>query len=119
PYAIQANLTLEHQFGKDTVASASYITVNARHLGHPEDVNNVRSDRLTGNFNRFFGFNPSSLSQAAFGISIPTLGTNFTGGCAATPYGCFTNAAGRQFLILIPGMIAAFAPGNVPDLTNK
>lgn len=119
PYAIQGNFGVEQMIGKDMALSAQYITVNARHLAHPQDVNNVRTDRLVGNFNRFFGFNPSSLSQAAFGISIPTVGTVFTGGCAATPYGCFTNAAGRQFLIIIPGMIGALVTGGVPDLTNK
>jgi len=97
PYAIQANLTLEHQFGKDTVASASFITVNARHLGHPQDVNNVRSDRLVGNFQRFFGFAPSSLAAAAFGISIPSTASGTL----------FTNAVGRTFAVIIPGMIAA------------
>lgn len=119
PMAFQGNLSMEKMIGKDSVFTASYITVNARHLAHPQDVNNVRTDRLVGNFNRFFGFNPTGLSQAAFGISIPSVGTNFAGGCAASPFGCFTNAAGRQFLILVPGMIAAFAPGNVPDLNNK
>lgn len=119
PYAIQGNFGVEQMIGKDMALSAQYVTVNARHLAHPQDVNTVRSDRLVGNFNRFFGFNPTSLSQAAFGISIPSVGTVFTGGCAATPYGCFTNAAGRQFLIIIPGMIGALVTGGVPDLNNK
>ncbi|HTH51896.1 MAG TPA: TonB-dependent receptor [Pyrinomonadaceae bacterium] len=119
PMAFQGNLSVEKAIGKDMSFTASYINVTAHHLAHPQDVNVVRSDRLTGNFQRFFGFAPTNLSSAAFGISIPTAGTNFAGGCAATPYGCFTNAAGRQFLILIPGMVAAFAPGNVPDLNNK
>lgn len=119
PDAIQANLAVEKMIGKDMSLSVSGIMVNAKHLGHPQDVNQVRSDRLVGNFNRFFGFNPSSLSQAAFGISIPSAGTVFTGACAATPYGCFTNAVGRQFLIIIPGMIGALVTGGIPDLNNK
>jgi Carboxypeptidase regulatory-like domain/TonB dependent receptor len=109
PYAIQANLTLEHQFGKDTVASASFITVNARHLGHPQDVNNVRLDRLVGNFQRFFGFAPSSLAAAAFGISIPS----------TAPGSLFTNAVGRTFAVIIPGMIAAPIVSGAPDLNQK
>jgi hypothetical protein len=109
PYAIQANLTFEHQFGKDTVASASFITVNARHLGHPQDVNNVRSDRLVGNFQRFFGFAPSSLAAAAFGISIPS----------TAPGTLFTNAVGRTFAVIIPGMIAAPIVSGAPDLNQK
>jgi hypothetical protein len=119
PMAFQGNFSIEKAIGKNMSLTASYINVTAKHLGHPQDVNIVRSDRLTGNFQRFFGFAPTGLSQAAFGISIPNAGTNFVGGCGATPYGCFTNAAGRQFLIIIPGMIAAYAPGNVPDLANK
>lgn len=119
PDAIQANLAVEKMIGKDMSLSVSGIMVNAKHLGHPQDVNQVRSDRLVGNFNRFYGFNPSSLSSAAFGISIPSSGTVFTGACGATPYGCFTNAVGRQFLIIIPGMIGALVTGGVPDLNNK
>jgi hypothetical protein len=119
PKSFQGNLSIERMIGRNSAVTATYITQNTRNLAHPQDVNPVRSDRLVGNFNRFFGFNPTGLSQAAFGISIPSVGTNFAGGCAATPFGCFTNAAGRQFLILVPGMIAAFAPGNAPDLNLK
>jgi hypothetical protein len=109
PYATQGNLAIEHQIGKDSVISASFITVNARHLGHPQDVNNVRSDRLVGNFQRFFGFSPSGLSAAAFGISIPS----------TAPGSLFTNAVGRTFAVIIPGMIAAPIVGGAPDLTQK
>jgi hypothetical protein len=119
PYATQGNLTIERQLGKDAVLTASYITVNARHLGHPQDVNIVRSDRLVGNFNRFFGFNPSSLAAAAFGITIPT---NAAGGlvpCAQSPNGCFTNAVGRTFAVILPGMIVAPVVGGLPDLNAK
>lgn len=121
PYATQGNFTIERQIGDNTLLTASYITVNARHLGHPQDVNNVRSDRLVGNFNRFFGFNPSSLGAAAFGITIPTTAAGGLGPCPQSPNGCFTNAVGRQFAVIIPGMIVAHVPSPVgpPDLNNK
>jgi hypothetical protein len=121
PYATQGNLTIERQIGDNTLLTASYITVNARHLGHPQDVNIVRSDRLVGNFNRFFGFNPSNLAAAAFGITIPTTAAGGLVACPQSPNGCFTNAAGRQFAVIIPGMIVARVPNPLgpPDLTNK
>lgn len=85
PYATQGNLTFEHQVGKDTLLSASFITVNARHLGHPQDVNIVQSDLLVNNFRRFTANNPvacggpcpstgrapTNLAEAAF-FSLPT-----------------------------------------------
>lgn len=121
PDAIQGNFTVERMIGKDMALSASYITVNTRHLAHPQDVNNVRLDRLTGNFQRFFGFSPSSLSQAAFGISIPTTAAGGLTPCPQSPNGCFANAVGRTFAVIIPGMIVAPYVGvaGTPDLTNK
>jgi hypothetical protein len=113
PYAIQGNLGIEHMIGRDMAISANYITVNGRHLAHPQDVNTVRTDRLVSNFNRFFGFNPTSLSQAAFGISILSPGAPVPAGytpivpCPQSPNGCFGNPVGRTFAIIIPGMIAA------------
>jgi hypothetical protein len=117
PYAIQGNFAVERQIGKDMSVSASFITVNARHLAHPQDVNNVRLDRLVGNFQRFFGFAPTSLSQAAFGISLPT---SVATGLTACAFGsCFTNAAGKQFVSVIPGMIAIPIINGVPDANQK
>lgn len=119
PYAIQGNFAVERQIGKDMALSASYITVNARHLAHPQDVNTVRLDRLTGNFQRFFGFAPTSFAQAAFGITIPTTPAAGLTACAQSPNGCFTNAVGRQFAVIIPGMIVAPVVGGLPDVNNK
>ena len=119
PDAFQGNLGIEQMIGKDMSFSASYITVNARHLAHPQDVNNVRSDRLVGNFQRFFGFAPSSLAAAAFGITIPTTAANGLMACAQSPNGCFTNAVGRQFAVIIPGMIVAPINAGIPDVTQK
>lgn len=119
PDAFQGNLGIEQMIGKDMSVSANYITVQARHLAHPQDVNTVRTDRLVGNFQRFFGFGPSSLSAAAFGITIPTTAAGGLGACPQSPNGCFTNAVGRQFAVIIPGMIVAPITGGLPDVTQK
>ncbi|MBV9242570.1 MAG: hypothetical protein JO314_11240, partial [Acidobacteria bacterium] len=85
PEAVQGNLSFEKAIGKDMVFSASYINVTARHLGHPEDVNQVNVQSLIDNFKRFTANNPvacggpcpatgrapTSLSEAAF-FSLPT-----------------------------------------------
>ncbi len=70
-YATQGNLAIERQIGKDMALSASYITVNARHLPHPQDVNNVQSNLLVENFRRFAGRAPANLTEAGF-FSLPT-----------------------------------------------
>lgn len=119
PDAIQGNLSFEKMIGKDMSLSATYINVTAKHLGHPQDVNTVRHDRLNGNFQRFFGFAPTSLTQAAFGITIPTTAAGGLGACPQSPNGCFTNVVGRTFAVIIPGMIVAPVVAGVPDLANK
>ena len=70
PMAVQANLAVEKMIGKDMSISASAIMVNARHLAHPQDVNNVNSAALVENFRRFAGRAPTNLSEAAF-FSVP------------------------------------------------
>jgi hypothetical protein len=85
PYALQGNLGIEQMIGKDMSVSANFITVNARHLAHPQDVNIVQSNFLVDNFRRFTANNPvacgpvpcpatgrapTSLSEAAF-FTIP------------------------------------------------
>ena len=88
PMAFQGNLSVERMIGRDMSISASYITVNARHLAHPQDVNNVNQQSLIDNFRRYTanqpaggacgavacgptGRAPTSLSEAAF-FSLPT-----------------------------------------------
>jgi hypothetical protein len=71
PYAIQGNLAIERQLGKDALFSASFITVNSRHLAHPQDVNIVQSNLLVENFRRFAGRAPTGLAEAGF-FSLPT-----------------------------------------------
>ncbi len=100
PDAIQANLAVERTFGRNTSLSASYISVNVRHLAHPQDVNNVDSDALVNNFRRFTANNPvacggpcpatgrapTSLGEAAF-FSLPT-------------------ASNALYTVVVPGFIA-------------
>jgi hypothetical protein len=117
PYALQGNLGVEHMIGKDMSISANYITVNARHLAHPQDVNLVNTGALIENFRRFFGGPPPSLAAAAFGISIPSSGSDPR--VVACPVGvpaplCFTNLS-ATWAALIPGLVAA----PVANLNNR
>jgi hypothetical protein len=77
--------------GKDMSISASYITVNARHLAHPQDVNNVNSAALIENFRRFAGRAPTNLSEAAF-FSVPQV-------CDAT------HPCPPGYTVIVPGFI--------------
>ena len=101
PYAIQGNLGIERQIGSDMAVSANYITVNARHLAHPQDVNIVQTDLLVENFRRFTANNPvacgptpcpatgrrpANLTEAAF-FSLPT-------------------TSNPLYTVVIPGLIA-------------
>ncbi len=117
PVAFQGNLGVEQMVGKDMAISASYITVNARHLAHPQDVNNVNSSAMNENFRRFFGGPPPNLSAAAFGINIPSSGTDPR--VVPCPPGvpaplCFTNLS-ATWAAIVPGFIAA----PVANLNNR
>jgi hypothetical protein len=85
-YANQANVSIEHQLGKNLSMSASWIFVGAHHLPHPQDINAPRADLLSENFRRFAGRAPTSLSEAVL-FSLPTV----------------SNAA---FTVRIPGLVA-------------
>ena len=65
PYALQGNLGIEQMIGKDMAFTANYITVNARHLAHPQDVNIVNSQALVDNFRRFTANNPVACGPVA------------------------------------------------------
>lgn len=122
PVAFQGNLGVEQMIGKDMAISASYITVNARHLAHPQDVNSSDSNALIENFRRFFGGPPSSLSAAAFGINIPAPpgpGQTPDPRIVPCPPGvpaplCFTNMS-STWAAIVPGFIAA----PVSNLNNR
>jgi hypothetical protein len=105
-YANQANLTIERQLSKDMSFSASYLFVGAHHLPHPQDINVPRQDLLAENFRRFANRLPGSFSEAVASVTIPA--TNASG-VPLAPGTLFTNAFGQQFIIIVPGLIAAQA----------
>lgn len=90
PDAIQGNFTIEHMIGRNMSVSASYITVNARHLAHPQDVNNVNTDAMIENFRRFAGRAPANVVEASF-FSLPL---------ACPGAGCPPG-----FTVIVPGFI--------------
>jgi hypothetical protein len=100
PYATQGNLTIERQIGNNTLFTASYITVNARHLGHPQDVNIVQSDLLVANFRRFTANNP-----VACGGPCPATGRAPTSLSEAAFFSLPTAAVPGLYAIVIPGLV--------------
>lgn len=103
PYAIQGNLGIEQMIGRNMSVSASYITVNARHLAHPQDVNNVDTDAMRENFRRFAVNNPAfptctSATPTAPGCFPPNLST-----AAFFPMPTVSNPL---FTVVVPGLIA-------------
>ena len=91
-YANQANLSVEHQVGKNMSLSASYLFVGAHHLPHPEDINSPRTDFLIENFRRFAGRAPLSNAEALFGI-------------AALPTACPGAGCPPGYTVIIPGLL--------------
>lgn len=108
-YANQANLTLERQLTKDMSFAASYLFVGAHHLPRPTDLNAPFTNLQIENFRRFAGRDPLNTSEA-IAFSLPTVRAagDPTGaaGSAILPGQPFT-AAGRTFVAVIPGIIAA------------
>ena len=98
PDVYQANLGFEQMIGKDMVFTVNAITINGRHLAHPQDVNTVNSTALVDNFRRFFGIAPANLSQAGF-FSLPT---SNCAPSAACPLG---------FTVIIPGLVGVNGAG--------
>jgi hypothetical protein len=105
-YAIQGNAAIEQQLTSNMSLTVSYLTVNARHLPHPTDLNTPNTTLQIQNFQRFFGGAlPTSTQQAvAFSIATTAPGT-------PTGVGCF---------VVIPGMVAQCPTGRVvaPAIAN-
>jgi hypothetical protein len=99
PYATQGNLAIERQIGRNSVLSASFITVNAHHLGHPQDVNIVQSNLLVDNFRRFTANNP-----VACGGPCPATGRAPTGLAEAAFFSLPTTSS-ALYTMVIPGLI--------------
>lgn len=98
-YATQGNLTVARQLGKDTVLSASFITVNARHLSHPQDVNITQTNLMVDNFRRFTANNP-----VACGGPCPASGRAPTGLAEAAFFSLPTTTS-ALYTVVIPGLI--------------
>ena len=116
PDAFQGNLSIERMIGKNMSLSASYITVNAKHLGHPQDVNNVNLTSLVDNFRRYTanqpaggacgtvacpatGRAPTNLSEAAF-FSVPTT-SNALYTVVVPGFIAVNNSTGQRFVSAI------------------
>lgn len=99
PYAVQGNFTIERQLMKNTVLTASYITVNARHLAHPQDVNIVQSDFLVNNFRRFTANNPLACGGTA--TPCPSTG-RAPRNLAEAAFFSIPNTSSALYTVLIP-----------------
>lgn len=103
PYALQGNLTFEQMIGKDMSFSASYITVNARHLAHPQDVNNVNTDAMRENFRRFAVNNPAFPGCTTATPSAPSC---FPPNLSTAAFFPMPTASNALFTVVIPGLVA-------------
>ena len=104
PMAFQGNLSVERMIGRDMSISASYITVNARHLAHPQDVNNVNTTSLVDNFRRW------TANQPAGGACGPTVACGPTGraptSLSEAAFFPMPTASNPLFTVVVPGFIA-------------
>jgi hypothetical protein len=103
PYAAQGNLSIERQIGKDMSFSASYITVNARHLAHPQDVNIVQTDLLRENFRRFAVNNPGFPGCTT---ATPQAASCFPPNLSTAAFFPMPTASNALFTVVIPGLVA-------------
>lgn len=101
PDAIQANLSIERMIGRNTAFSASYIMVNAKHLGHPQDVNPVNSQALVDNFRRFTANNPQACGPVACG---PT--GRAPRNLSEAAFFSLPTASNALYTVVVPGFIA-------------
>ncbi len=106
PDAFQGNLGIEQMIGKDMSFSASYITVNARHLAHPQDVNTVNTDALRENYRRFAVNNPAA-QFAGCTAATPNAPSCFPSGLTAAAFEVsLPTASNANYTVVIPGLIA-------------
>jgi hypothetical protein len=103
PYAMQGNLSIERMIGKDMSLSASYITVNARHLAHPQDVNIVQTDLLRENFRRFAVNNPGFPGCTT---ATPNAPSCFPPNLSTAAFFPMPTASNALFTVVIPGLVA-------------
>jgi hypothetical protein len=107
PYAMQGNLSIERTIGKDMSLSASFITVNARHLAHPQDVNPVNLNLLIDNFRRFTANNPQACPVGGVpGPCGPSGRAPTSLSEAAFFYSSVPTVANPLYTLVVPGFIA-------------
>ncbi|MEO7674975.1 MAG: hypothetical protein ABIU09_12965, partial [Pyrinomonadaceae bacterium] len=106
PDAFQGNLGIEQMIGKDMSFSASYITVNARHLAHPQDVNTVNTQALVDNFRRFTANNPQACPVNGVPGPCGPTGRAPTGLAEAAFFYSNVPAGTPLYTIVVPGFIS-------------
>jgi hypothetical protein len=103
PYALQGNLGIEQSIGRDMVFSANYISVNARHLAHPQDVNIVDTGAMRENFRRFAVNNPGFPGCTS---ATPMAASCFPPNLSTAAFFPMPTASNALFTVVIPGLIA-------------
>ena len=103
PYVMQGNLGFEQMIGKDMALSANFITINGRHLAHPQDVNIVQTDLLRENFRRFAVNNPAFPGCTT---ATPNAATCFPTNLSTAAFFPMPTASNALFTVVIPGLIA-------------
>ena len=105
PDVVQGNFGIERMIGKDMAVSASYITVQGRHLAHPEDVNNVDTNALVDNFRRFTANQPAG--GACGPVACPATGRAPTSLAEAAFFSSTVPTSSNPlFTVVVPGFIA-------------
>jgi len=103
PVVYQANLGFEQMIGKDTVFSANFITINGRHLAHPQDVNTVNTDAMRENFRRFAVNNPAFPGCTT---ATPTAAVCFPTNLSSAAFFPMPTSSNALFTVVIPGLVA-------------
>lgn len=103
PYAVQGNVAIERMIGKDMSVSATYITVNGRHLAHPQDVNLVDTNAMRENFRRFAVNNPAF---PGCNTATPSAPSCFPTNLASAAFFPMPTSSNALFTVVIPGLIA-------------
>jgi hypothetical protein len=103
PYAVQGNFGVEQMIGRDMAISAQYITVNARHLAHPQDVNRVNTDAMRENFRRFAVNNPAF---AGCTTATPNAPSCFPPNLSTAAFFPMPTTSNALFTVVIPGLVA-------------
>ena len=103
PDATQGNFSIEHQFGRNTALTASYITVTAHHLGHPQDINAPNTDQMRENFRRFAVNNPAFPGCTS---ATPFAPSCYPGNVSTASFFPMPTTSNALFTVVIPGLIA-------------